>query len=79
MNTRRPLMAALATGAILAATGGSALAANSPPPGQHVSACAHTSLGQRESPPAVTCTDNGVTMAFPNFGEMVQHMLGADG
>ena len=79
MSTRQPLLAALAAGAIFAASGGSALAADSPPPGQHVSACAYASLGQRENPPAVTCTDNGVTMAFPNFGEMVQHMLSADG
>ena len=41
--------------------------------GQHVSTCAHE-LGQRPSPPTVTCTHDGVTMTFANFGAMVEHM-----
>lgn len=79
MNTRRLLLTTIAIGAILAGSGGSALAAGSPPLGQHVSTCAHATLGQRDNPPAVTCTDNGITMTFANFGEMVQHMLSSDG
>ena len=41
--------------------------------GQHVAMCAHE-LGQRADAPAVTCTHDGMTMSFPNFGAMVQHM-----
>lgn len=74
MNTRRLSLALVSTAAIWGASAGSALAADSPPLGQHVSACAHARLGQRDNPPSVTCTDNGVTMTFANFGAMVQHM-----
>ena len=35
--------------------------------------CAHE-LGARENPPAVTCTHDGMTMTFPTFGAMVDHM-----
>lgn len=79
MNARRLLPTSVATGALWLASGGSALAADSRPLGQRVATCAHASLGQRDDPPAVTCTDGGVTMTFANFGEMVQHMLSADG
>lgn len=41
--------------------------------GQHVAMCAHQ-LGQRTEPPAVTCTHDGMTMTFANFGQMVEHM-----
>ena len=41
--------------------------------GQSVSMCAHD-LGQRADPPAVTCSHDGVTMTFANFGAMVEHM-----
>ena len=42
--------------------------------GQHIAGCAQEHLGQREAPPAVTCTHDGMTMSFPTFGAMVQHM-----
>lgn len=79
MNIRRSLPALVSTAAVLAGSGSSALAADSPTPGQHVSACAHAGLGQRGNPPLVTCNDGGFTMTFANFGEMVQHMRSADG
>ncbi len=74
MSTRRLTLALVSTAAIWGASAGSALAAASPPLGQHVSSCAHASLGQRDNPPSVTCTDNGVTMSFANVGAMVQYM-----
>ncbi len=49
---------------------GTALAA---PFGQHVSSCAHQ-LGAREGAPGTTCAHDGMTMTFPNFGSMVEHM-----
>ncbi len=43
--------------------------------GQHVAGCAQEHLGQRTSPPSVTCAmPDGTTMTFANFGAMVQHM-----
>jgi hypothetical protein len=42
--------------------------------GQNISTCAHELLGQRPDPPTVTCTHDGVTMTFANFGAMVEHM-----
>jgi len=50
---------------------GNALAEGS---GQHVADCAHALLAQRDNRPAVTCRHDGMTMAFPTFGAMVQHM-----
>lgn len=44
--------------------------------GQMVAMCAQMDLGERGNPPAVTCICNGETMAFANFGAMVQHMKG---
>lgn len=41
--------------------------------GQHVSMCAHE-LGQRADAPTVTCTHDGMTMTFANFGAMVRHI-----
>ena len=35
--------------------------------------CAHQ-LGVRANAPKVTCTHDGMTMTFPNFGAMVKHM-----
>ena len=63
-------------GTLALAFGGSAAAASSPAAelGQHVASCAQEHLGQREAPPAVTCTHDGMTMSFPTFGAMVQHM-----
>lgn len=62
---------------VLAATSVAALALVGPaaaaPFGQHVAMCAHH-LGARANAPAVTCTHDGMTMTFPNFGAMVQHM-----
>ena len=70
--THRLILAIAASAALAAGFSGSALADNSF--GQHVSMCAHTTLGQRDNPPAVSCTHDGMTMTFANFGEMVQHM-----
>jgi len=62
---------------VLAATSVAALALVGPagagPFGQHVAMCAHH-LGVRANAPAVTCAHDGMTMTFPNFGAMVQHM-----
>lgn len=74
MFAHRRLAFAVAAGAILSAgTSGSALAADNAF-GQHVSECAHTSLGPRADAPAVTCSHDGMTMTFDTFGAMVQHM-----
>ena len=56
--------------------GATALGAPSAPAdfGQHVANCAQEHLGQREAAPGVTCTHDGITMTFPTFGAMVQHM-----
>lgn len=56
--------------------GGSVTAAPSPAAdfGQHVAACAQEHLGQRDAPPTVTCGHDGMTMTFPNFGAMVEHI-----
>ena len=70
---RRFTVALAITG--FAATGLSATAlAADEPFGQHVSMCAQMSLGQRDNAPQVTCTHDGITMTFANFGAMVQHM-----
>ena len=67
------LILAIATSAAIGASlGGSALADNSL--GKQVAMCAHTTLAQRDNPPSVTCTHDGMTMTFANFGAMVQHM-----
>jgi hypothetical protein len=67
--------AALAPVAVLALAGG-ASAAPSPAAafGQHVAACAKEHLGQRDAPPTVTCGHDGMTMTFPTFGAMVEHI-----
>ena len=44
------------------------------PLGQNVAACAKASLPPQPSPPAVTCTHDGATHTFVNFGQMVAHM-----
>lgn len=71
-----PAAASLTVGALVLALAGSAAAAPSASAefGQHVAACAQESLGQRQGPPSVTCTHDGMTMTFPTFGAMVQHM-----
>lgn len=62
---------------ILAASAVSAVAlvgtASAEPFGQHVAMCAHQ-LGARDNAPAVTCSHDGMTMTFANFGAMVKHM-----
>lgn len=65
-----------AAGALALALGGSAAAApnSSADLGRHVAMCAQEHLGQRENPPALTCTHDGMTMSFPTFGAMVAHM-----
>ena len=70
---RRLTLTLTATGIAAAALAGGALAADQPL-GQHVSSCAQMSLGQRSEAPAVTCTHDGMTMTFPTFGAMVEHM-----
>ena len=70
--TRRLILALTATLALAAGITGSAIAADSF--GQHVAMCAHTTLGQRDNPPTVVCTHDGMTMSFANFGQMVLHM-----
>lgn len=69
-----------AAGALALAAVGNALAGPSPSAdlGQHVATCAQEHLGQRAGAPAVTCTDDGMTMTFPTFGAMVQHMRTMD-
>lgn len=61
----------------LAATAVATLALVGPaaaaPFGQHVAMCAHQ-LGARANAPAVTCTHDGITMTYPDFGAMVNHM-----
>ena len=59
-----------AASTVAAALAGTASAA---PFGQHVAMCAHA-LGARDDAPAVTCTHDGMTMTFANFGAMVEHM-----
>jgi hypothetical protein len=66
--TRLPTLGATAVVA-LALVGPAAAA----PLSQHVAMCAHQ-LGARANAPAVTCTHDGITMTFPNFGAMVDHM-----
>ena len=68
---RQLSIGALATAAV---AGGTAVSASAAAPfGQHVAMCAHQ-LGQRAGAPAVTCTHDGMTMTFANFGAMVEHM-----
>lgn len=77
MSRHIPTVASLtAAGALALALGGNALGAPSPAAdfGQHVATCAQEHLGQRDGAPAVTCTHDGITMTFPTFGAMVQHM-----
>jgi hypothetical protein len=68
---RRLTIATIAAAAL--AGGASTNAVAGAPFGQHVAMCAQE-LGQRAGAPAVTCTHDGVTMTFANFGAMVQHM-----
>ena len=72
--SRRLIVVLVASAALAAGFSGSALADDTF--GQHVAECAHATLGQRDNPPAVTCTHDGETMTFANFGQMVQHMRG---
>ena len=70
-SLRRLSIAALAAAAV---AGGTAVKASAADPfGQHVAMCAHE-LGQRADAPTVTCTHDGMTMTFANFGVMVEHM-----
>ncbi len=71
MRSLRHLSIATVAAAMLAiATPASAVADSF---GQHVAMCAHE-LGQRADAPAATCTHDGMTMTFVNFGSMVKHM-----
>ena len=72
MHSFRRLAIAAIAGMLLAGAGSSGAVA-AEPFGQHVAMCAHQ-LGQRADAPAVTCTHDGTTMTFANFGEMVEHM-----
>jgi hypothetical protein len=72
MHSLRYLSIAAVAAAMLAiGTPASAVAADSF--GRHVAMCAHE-LGQRADAPAATCTHDGMTMTFVNFGSMVKHM-----
>jgi hypothetical protein len=72
MRSFRRLAIAAVAGALLAgAASSNAVAAD--PFGQHVAMCAQQ-LGKRADAPAVTCTHDGMTMTFANFGAMVEHM-----
>lgn len=68
--TRLWILTATATALAATALTGTASAE---PLGPHVAMCAHQ-LGGRNDAPAVTCSHDGMTMTFPNFGAMVQHM-----
>jgi hypothetical protein len=75
LGRARVVVAILASAAVAAASPGVVQAAKTDEPfGQHVSECAHMSLGKRATPPAVTCLHDGHVHVFANFGEMVQHM-----
>jgi hypothetical protein len=75
-NLIRLMTVVAAVGATVAGPTSTAFAAaDSAAAGQHIAKCAREHLGQRENPPAITCTmPDGSTMTFPNFGAMVQHM-----
>jgi len=66
--TRLPVLV-VAAAAALALVGPAA----AEPFGQHVAMCAHQ-LGARANAPAVSCSHDGMTMTFANFGAMVEHM-----
>ena len=66
---RRPIVIA-ATALAAAALAGTAAAE---PLGAHVAMCAHQ-LGGRAEAPTATCAHDGMSMTFPTFGAMVQHM-----
>lgn len=75
MSTFRRIAIATTAAALVGAGATSSALAAGEPFGQHVSDCAQISLGQRAGAPEVTCTHDGMTMTFPTFGAMVQHML----
>lgn len=72
--TRAAASLAAAGTLALAVTVNTAAASPSADFGRHVAACAQEHGGQRTIPPQVTCTHDGMTMTFPTFGAMVQHM-----
>ena len=75
--THRTRVALLAsTGALALGLTGSSAAAPGPSAelGQHIAGCAQEHLGQREAAPGVTCTHDGTSMTFDNFGALVGHM-----
>ena len=78
MSSHPRRLTGLVLGAFLLLTGGAGTALADPAEqaafGQHVASCAQEILGQRPDPPQVTCTHDGHTHTFANFGEMVQHM-----
>jgi hypothetical protein len=75
MSTFRRNALALTAVALLGAGAASSAAAAEQPFGAHVADCAQMDLGQRPDAPQITCTHDGMTMTFPTFGAMVQHML----
>ena len=75
LSPLRLFAAAIAIAALAGGSAASAVAAEDPATfGQQVATCAQTSLGQRTSPPSLTCSHDGMAMTFANFGEMVLHM-----
>lgn len=75
--TRRFITVLVVGAAIAAGSAGTAAASDSF--GQQVATCAQMHLGQRDNPPTATCTHDGMTMTFPNFGAMVEHMRAMQG
>ena len=73
MRTTRLTIATLAVTALAAAP--AAVAA----PGDDISGCAQSSLGQRPDPPALTCEHHSTTEVFANFGQMVVHHIQTHG
>ena len=74
MSARHRFTIALAAAGIATAGLSAGALSASEPLGQHVSACAQMHLGQRADAPQVTCTHDGDTVTFANFGAMVGHM-----
>ena len=68
---RLSLVLIIITG-VFVALSGNALAGETR--GASVSMCAQMHLGQRDNPPAITCSHDGTAVTFATFGDMVRHM-----
>ena len=76
MHCSKQAACAVVVGAAFLGVPAAATAGGSPSAelGQHVATCAQEDPGQRDQPPAITCTHDGMQMSFPNFGAVVEHM-----